>query len=160
MRTQSVGTFLILQLLAAASAANAQGLHACSLVSEADIQRITGKANPTKVPPSRSEAPGGRTQCNYVGLDIAVTPGVTAQNFETNRKAAAQQRNTTTEAVAGLGEEAYYLVSTRPSSSNVGVVFRVGTYQVALGDRVPSDSVASFKPKVAELAKIAAAKLR
>ena len=167
--TLGLGTLVTLQL-SAASAAVAQapasapkgqaGIHACSLVSEAEIQRVTGTTNRMSTPPSRSDAPNGGTQCNYVGLDIALTPGVTAQNFESNRKSAAQQRNTTTEPVSGVGEEAYYYVRTRSSSSNVGVVFRVGTYQVALGDSVPSDSVEKFKPKVVELAKIAAAKLR
>ena len=146
---------------AAASAPQGQqGIHACSLVTEADIQRITGTTNQMKTPPSRSDAPSGGTQCNYVGLDISVTPGVNAQNFQTNRKSAAQQRNTTTEPLTGVGDEAYFLVLSRASSSNVGVVFRVGTYQVALGDRVPANSVEAFKPKVVELARIAAAKLR
>jgi hypothetical protein len=167
--TLCLGTVVTLQLSAAsvpaaqapASAPQGQaGIHACSLVSEADIQRVTGTTNPTKTPPSRSDAPSGGTQCNFVGLDIALTPGVNAQNFQTNRKSAAQQRNSQTEPLSGVGEEAYFLIVTRASSSNVGVVFRVGTYQVALGDRVPADSVETFKPKIVELARIAAAKLR
>jgi hypothetical protein len=143
-----------------ASAAKGAGIHACSLVTEAEIQRVTGATNQMKTPPSRSDAPNGGTQCNYVGLDIALTPGVNAQNFDINRQAAAQQRNTTTEPVTGLGDEAYVYVRTRSGSSNVGVVFRAGTYQVALGDRVPSDSVKTFTPKVVELARIAATRLR
>lgn len=168
--TLCLGMVVTLQLSAAASVAVAQapasapkgqgGIHACSLVSEAEIQRVTGTTNRMNTPPSRADTPSGGTQCNYVGLDIALTPGVNAQNFQSNRKSAAQQRNTTTEPLAGVGEEAYYYVLTRSSSSNVGVVFRVGTYQVALGDRVSSDSVEEFKPKVVELARIAAARLR
>ena len=104
--------------------------------------------------------PNGATTCSYVGLDLTLTPRVTKQNFEANRKSAAQQQNTTTEPVAGVGEEAYFYIRTRPSSSNVGIVFRTGSYQVALGDRVRSDSVAWFKPKVVELARLAATKLR
>jgi hypothetical protein len=166
--TLCLRTLVTLQLWAApsaviaqapASAAKGASPHACSLVSEAEIQRVTGTTN-RMTPPSRSDAPNGGTQCNYVGLDIALTPGVNAQNFESNRKSAAQQRNTTTEPLTGLGDEAYFYVRTRSGSSNVGVVFRVGTYQVALGDSVPSDSVEIFKPKVVELAKIAAARLR
>lgn len=167
--TLCLGTVVTLQLAAPAvalarppaSAPNGQAAtHACSLVSDADIQRVTGTTNRAKTPPARADLPSGGTQCNYVGLDIALTPGVNAQNFETNRKSAAQQRNTTTEPLAGVGDEAYYYVQTRSSSSNVGVVFRVGTQQVALGDRVPSDSVEKFKLTLVELAKIAAAKLR
>ena len=168
--TLCLGTVVALQLSAAASVVVAHvpasalkgqaGIHACSLVTEAEIQRVTGTTNRMNTPPSRGDAPSGGSQCNYVGLDIALTPGVNAQNFESNRKSAAQQRNTTTEPLAGVGDEAYYYVRTRSSSSNVGVVFRVGTYQVALGDSVPSDSVEKFKPKVVELARIAAARLR
>ena len=165
-----LGTVVTLELSAAAAVSVAQapasalkgqaGLHACSLVSETEIQRVTGTTNRMNTPPSRADAPSGGTQCNYVGLDIALTPGVNAQNFQSNRQSAAQQRNTTTEPLAGVGEEAYYYVRARSSSSNVGVVFRMGTYQVALGDSVPAGSVEQFKSKLVELAKIAAAKLR
>ena len=165
-----MGTVVTLQLSAAVSAVATQatqpapkgqaGLHACELVTEAEVQRVTGTTNRMNTPPSRGGSPSGGTQCNYVGLDIALTPGVNAQNFQTNRNSAAQQRNTRTEALADVGDEAYYYVRARTSTSNVGVVFRVGTNQVALGDTVPSDSVEKFKPKVVELAKIAAAKLR
>ena len=104
--------------------------------------------------------PNGATTCNFVGLDITLTPRVTSPNFEANRKSAAQQPNTTTEPLSGVGEEAYYYIRSRSTSSNVGIVFRTGTNQVALGDRVRSDSVAWFKPKLVELAKLAATKLR
>ena len=165
-----MGTVVTLLLSAAVSTVAAEatqsapkgpsGLHACALVSEADIQRVTGTTNRMNTPPSRGGGASGGTQCNYIGLDIALTPGVNAQNFQTNRNSAAEQRNTKTEPLTGVGDEAYYYVRSRTSTSNVGVVFRVGTYQVALGDTVPSDSVEKFKPKFVELARIAAAKLR
>jgi hypothetical protein len=144
----------------AGQASQAGGIHACSLVSEADIARITGRPNQAAIPPERTDMPNGGTVCNFEGLDITLTPRVTKQNFETNRQSAAQGQNTTTEPLSGVGEEAYFYERKRSSSSNVGVVFRVGSYQVALGDRVSSDSVAWFKPKVVELAKLAAAKVR
>ena len=144
----------------AAKAAQAAGAHACSLLTDADIARITGRPNRVNIPPERSEMPNGSTTCNFVGLDITLTPRVTAQNFETNRKSAAQQPNTTTEPLSGVGDEAYFYVRTRPSSSNVGIVFRTGLNQIALGDRVRSDSVAWFKPKLVELAKLASKSVR
>jgi hypothetical protein len=136
------------------------GLHACSLLTDADITRIKGTPNQLNIPPERSEMPNGATMCNFVGLDLTLTPRVTKPNFESNRQSAGQERNTTTEPASGVGEEAYFYVKSRPTSSNVGIVFRVGSYQVALGDRVRSDSVAWFKPRLVELAKVAAAKLR
>lgn len=144
----------------AGTASQASGPHACSLLTDADIERVTGTKNRVNVPPERTDMPNGATVCNFVGLDLTLTPRVTKQNFEANRKSAGQERNTTIESTSGVGEEAYFYVKTRPASANVGVVFRVGTYQVALGDRVRSDSVAWFKPKAVELAKIAATKLR
>ena len=112
------------------------------------------------IPPERSEMPNGGSVCNFVGLDMTLTPRVTKQNFEANRKSAGTDRNTTTEPTSGVGEEAYFYVKSRVSSANVGIVFRGGSYQVALGDRVSSDSIAWLKPKLVELAKVAAAKLR
>jgi hypothetical protein len=158
--TLQLSTDLSVRVQAAGTRAGRQAIHACSLVSEADLQRITGTTNRPTSPPSRTETPNGATQCNYVGLNIALTPGVNAQNFQANRQSAAQQRGTVTEPLAGVGEEAYYFVRARTSSSQVGVVFRVGTHQVALGDSIPSASVDQFKPKLVELAKVAAAKLR
>ena len=143
----------------AGKASQATGLHACALLTDADITRITGTVNRFNTPPERSDMPNGATVCNFVGLDLTLTPRVTKQNFESNRKSAAQERNTTTEPVSGVGEEAYFYVRTRSSSSNVGIVFRTGSHQVALGDRVRSDSVAWFKPKLVELAKLAATRL-
>lgn len=171
--TLALGTIVSLHITADTRAAVAQAsaapagkasqgtsLHACSLLTDADITRIKGTPNPLNVPPDRTDMPDGASTCNFVGLDLTLTPRVTTQNFESNRKSAAQQPNTTTEPTSGVGEEAYFYVRTRPSSSNVGIVFRAGSYQVALGDRVRSDSVAWFKPKLVELAKVAAAKLR
>jgi hypothetical protein len=162
--TLALGTIVALHVTVGAHAAVAQaspaGLHACSLLTDADITRITGRPNQLNIPPDSSGMPNGSTTCNFVGLDLTLTPRVTKQNFESNRKSAGQDRNTTTEPTSGVGEEAYYYVKSRITSSNVGIVFRVGSYQIALGDRVRADSVAWFKPKLVELAKVAAAKLR
>jgi hypothetical protein len=171
--TRALGMLIALHLATAARAAVAQapaapagkasqttGLHACSLLTDVDITRIKGTRNQLNIPPDRTDMPNGASTCNFVGLDITLTPRVTKPNFASNRTSAAQERNTATEPASGVGEEAYFYVKSRPSSSNVGIVFRVGSYQVALGDRVRSDSVAWFKPKLVELAKVAAAKLR
>ena len=158
----TLGTIIAVHVTTGGEVAGAQAaaLHACSLLSDADILRITGTPNRFNTPPERSEMPNGGTVCNFVGLDITLTPRVTKENFEANRKSAGTERNTTIEPASGVGEAAYFYVKSRTTSANVGIVFRSGSYQVALGDRVRSDSVAWFKPKVVELAKIAAAKLR
>ena len=134
-------------------------LHACSLLSDADIVRITGRPNRMNTPPVRTEMPNGATTCSHVGLDITLTPRVTAQNFQANRKSQEAGKDMTVESASGVGDEAYYSVHARRSSSNVGIVVRRGTYQIALGDRVPTDSVAWMKPKLVELAKLAITKL-
>ena len=170
----ALGTILIAHALAGVSAAGAQtsgaqpgkgnqtaGVHACSLLSDADIVRVTGKPNHFKTPPETSEMPNGSTGCNFVGVDLTLTPGMTAQTFDINRKQAATGRNVTVEPVAGVGDEAYFYVRTRGrSNNNVGIVFRRGRYQIAMGELTHADSIAWFKPKLVELAKLAATKLR
>ena len=133
------------------SGSQAAGVHACSLLSDADIVRVTGRPNRLNVPPERSEMPNGATTCNFVGLDITLYPRVTPQNFQAMRKTEAGTKDVTVESTSGVGDEAYFSVRARRTSSNVGIIVRRGTYQVALGDRVPNDSVAWIKPKLVDL---------
>jgi hypothetical protein len=109
--------------------------------------------------PERTDMPNGATTCNYVGLDVTLSPRVTPQSFQATRKTEEAGKDVTVESVSGVGDEAYFSVRARRSSSNVGIIVRRGTYQIALGDRVPSDSVAWMKPKLVELAKLAVTKL-
>ena len=102
----------------------------------------------------------GVTTCSYVGLDMTLYPRVTPENFQTMRKREEATTGVTVESAAGVGDEAYFSVRGRRSSSNVGIIVRRGTYQLALGDRMPADSVAWMKPKLVELAKLAITKLK
>lgn len=159
------GTILTLHAAAGARDALAQtsgkstGPHACDLLSNADIARITGQPNRLSIAPERGELPS-LTQCNYYALDVALTPRVTSEVFASTRKQQETGKNVTIESVSGVGDEAYFYVRSRRSTNNVGIIVRAGTYQVALGDLTPADSVAWFKPKLVELAKLAVAKLR
>ena len=161
MRSLTPITLGIAVVVSAAAAGSQSAVpHACSLLSDADIARVTGKPNRANGPLQRSEQPTGLTQCSHYALDVALTPRVTPQTFERTRKGQEGGKNVTIEPVSGVGDEAYFYVRARRSTNNVGIIVRTGQYQVALGDLVSSDSVAWFKPKLVELAKLAAAKVR
>ena len=155
-----LSTLGIAVVSAAATGGQSAAPHACSLLSDADIARVTGNPNRFKVPIQRSELPSGLTQCNYYALDLALTPRMTPQSFASTRKAQEGGKNVTIESVSGVGDEAYFYVRSRRSTNNVGIIVRAGQYQVALGNLIPADSVAWFKPKLVELAKLAVTKLR
>lgn len=165
--TLTFGVMLALHAATSAPPATAQAptgktadIHACSLLADADIGRITGRPNRLNVPPERTEMPNGVTTCNYVGLDVTLYPRVTPQSFQATRKTEEAGKDVTVESVSGVGDEAYFSVRARRSSSNVGIIVRRGAYQLALGDRMPADSVAWMKPKLVELAKLALTKLK
>jgi len=135
-------------------------VHACSLFTEAEIAQITGRAAAVKFPADTSALPSGHTECHWVNLGAALTPNVTQQRFGTTRKQQETAKNTTIESVSGVGDEAYFWERRAGGDQYVGIVFRVGQYQLALSDMLPADSVAWLKPKLVELAKFAAPKLK
>ena len=135
-------------------------VHACSLFTDADIARITGRRAAHPFPADTSALPGGHTECHWVNLGAALTPNVTPQNFGATRKQQETAKNTTIESVSSVGDEAYFWDRRAGGDQYVGIVFRVGQYQLALSDMLPADSVAWFKPKLVELAKFAAPKLK
>jgi hypothetical protein len=135
-------------------------VHACSLFTDADIARITGRRTPIKFPADTSTLPSGHTECHWVNLGAALTPKVTPQGFAATRKQQESAKNTTIESVSGAGDEAYFWERRAGGDQYVGIVFRVGQYQLALSDMLPPDSVAWLKPKLVELAKFATPKLK
>ena len=135
-------------------------VHACSLFTDADIARITGRRAPITFPADTSALPSGHTECHWVNLGAALTPNVTAQLFEATRKQQVSAKNTTIESVSGVGDEAYFWQRRAGGDEYVGIVFRVGQYQLALSDMLPPDSVAWLKPKLVELGKFATPKLK
>jgi hypothetical protein len=150
-----------------ASAAMAQAtkdasgfVHACSLFTDADIARITGRLTRINFPADTSALPSGHTECHWVNLGAALTPKVTSQRFQATRKQQETAKNTTIESVSGVGDDAYFWERRAGGDQYVGIVFRVGQYQLALSDMLPPDSVAWLKPKLVELAKFAAPKLK
>jgi hypothetical protein len=162
----SLGVVGIVTMLSA-SAATAQAtkgpsgvVHACSLFTDADIARITGRVAPIKFPADTSALPGGHTECHWINLGAALTPKVTRQTFGATRKQQEAEKNTTIQSVSGVGDEAYFWQRPAGAEQYVGIVFRVGQYQLALSDMLPADSVAWLRPKLAELARFAAPKLK
>ena len=172
MISAALGTSFVVQALAGVSTATAQApagaaskggtsaINACSLLTVADIERVTGRPDRLKLPPQADQLPNGLTQCTWYDFTAALTPNMTPAWFDRNRQQEKAAKNSTVEPVSGIGDEAYFTVRSMRSESNVGIVVRAGTYQLAMGDLLPPDSVAWIKPKLVELAKLATAKLR
>jgi hypothetical protein len=135
-------------------------VHACSLFTDDDIARITGRRAAIKFPADTSALASGHTECHWVNLGAALTPRVTPQQFGATRKQEETAKNTTIESASGVGDEAYFWQRRVGGDQYVGIVFRVGQYQLVLSDMLPPDSVAWLKPKLVELAKFAAPKLK
>jgi len=135
-------------------------VHACSLFTDAVIAKITGRGTSVPFPADTSALPGGHTECHWVNLGAALTPNVTPQQFGATRKQQEAAKNTAIELISGLGEEAYFWERRAGGEQYVGLVFRVGQYQLALSDMLPADSVAWFKPKLVQLAQFATPKLK
>jgi hypothetical protein len=134
-------------------------VHACSLFTDADIARITGRAA-VNWPADTSALPSGHTECHWVNLGAALTPKVTPEQFAATRKRQEAAKDIAVASVSGVGDEAYFMERKTGGEQYVGIVFRVGQYQLALSDALPADSVAWLKPKLVELAKFAAPKLK
>jgi hypothetical protein len=135
-------------------------VHACSLFTDDDIARITGRRAAVKWPADTSALPSGHTECHWVNLGAALTPKVTPEQFAATRKRQEAAKNMTVASVSGVGDEAYFMERASRTDHQVGIVFRVGQYQLALSDMLAPDSVAWLKPKLVELAKFAAPKLK
>jgi hypothetical protein len=157
----SVATMLGGRAAMAQATKGASGaVHACSLFTDADIAQITGRSTPVKFPADTSALPSGHTECHWVNLGAALTPNVTPQRFGATRKQQETAKNTAIESVSGVGDEAYFWERPAGGDQYIGIVFRVGQYQLALSDMLPADSVAWLKPKLVALAKFAAPKLK
>jgi hypothetical protein len=62
--------------------------------------------------------------------------------------------------VSGVGDEAYYLWNPKPGPYRaVGIVYRLGTRQLAIGEMVPSDSIEGRKPTLLSFARLTAPKV-
>jgi hypothetical protein len=171
MISRSLGALGVASLLGAPTAsaqapagtsarAGQAAVHACSLFTDAEIARITGRRAPISFPADTATLPSGHTECHWMNLGAALTPNVTPQRFAATRKQQETAKDVKVTPVSGVGDEAYFWERSAGPDRYTGIVFRVGQYQLALSDMLPPDSVAWLKPKLVELAKFATPKLR
>ena len=154
-------TAIAMHLSATLSAAAAQAkgepttLHACSLLSPAEIRRISGKEDPLNLPPRRTDLAGGITECGYLGYNLSLNPDIPSAEFAASRKRQTQS-GAKIEAIAGLGDEAYYW----EQGMQLGIALRIGQRRLAMVDLIQPDELQAAKTIMLNLAKAAAAKMR
>ena len=163
----TLGMVAAVQLAVAVPTAGAQasGPNACAFIDAAELKKLTGRTDVLGTGPERSapEAlPKHMSQCTYLNFTFALTTNMNAEAFaKTRQNQTANTNRWKLQPISGLGDEAYYMWDGRPGSyRSVGVVFRKGTQQIALGDLVSSEEVESLKQVLLTVAKAIAARMR
>ena len=164
----TLGVSVILQVTVAASASDAQAAdpHACTYFQASDLLKITGRKDVLGEGPQASkpgETAAGTTECDFLSISMTVTSNMTPAWFARDKTMLEKSPDRwKVESVSGLGDEAYYMWDPRPGSNrNVGIVYRAGGKRVSVGELAESsDSIASAKPMLMQIAKLALPKLK
>lgn len=157
----TLGIAIVVHLGVAVPPAAGQGAspHACSLITAGEMQRLTGRKDFVGLTPrasSPSELPAHMSECAFLDMSLTLTSTMTPEWFARNRQQSqARPDRWKVQSISGLGDEGYYLWDPRPGSDrSVGIVFRVGNKQLAIGDLVPSDSIDVMKSRLLSIAKL------
>jgi hypothetical protein len=139
--------------------------HACSLINAAELQRITGRkdfAGLSPRPSKPSELPAHMSECDFLDMSFTLTNTMTPEWFARNRdQSQTKPDRWKVQSISGLGDEGYYLWDPRPGDNrSVGIVFRSGSKQVAIGDLVPADSIEVVKSQLLSIAKLTVPRLK
>lgn len=135
-----------------AAPAMAQG--ACSLLSKAEVKPFAPNPSVFDMIPPSEEPVGKGSACNYPGIYIQIDP-FTFATIEAERKKPGEKFET----VPGVGAAAYARENTR--SDDAEIFFRVGQRVATIQMSIPAGSTyASVKPRLVDLAKALAAKLK
>lgn len=135
-----------------ASPAIAQG--ACSLLSKAEVKPFAPNPSVFDMIPPSEEPVGKGTSCGFPGIFIQIDPFAFSV-IEAERKKPGEKFET----VPGVGDAAYARENTR--SDDAEIYFRVGQRVATIQLGIPvGSSYAAVKPRLIDLAKILAAKLK
>jgi hypothetical protein len=161
----TLGISALVQVAVAVPVASGQSAdpHACSYVQASDWLRITGRKDFLGRGPQASkpgETAAGTTECGFLTISLTVTSNMTPAWFARDRTSLEKTPDKwKVESVSGLGDEAYWMWDPRPGSNrNVGLVIRAAGKRVTVGEL--SDSVASSKPMLMQIAKLALPKVK
>ena len=147
---------MVLVSITAAPAAPADVVHACALLSKAEVKKIMPWQDFLDQMPVEEEAIAGGTACSYPTVRVQVMANDAARwkGFVNALK------NSPTEAIPGVGDEGYLRDN---KGYNAEFVARVGgqilTIQRSL-DSMQGMTLEKAKPGIIELAKAYVAKLR
>ena len=161
----ALGIITIVQAAAALSSASAQaaGVDACTVISTAELKRITGRQDilgrgPQAADPS--ETPKGVSECEHLALSFSLTSAMTHDRFVDTQKSQVKG-GTKISPVSGVGDEAYLWWDPKSQyNAQVGIAFRVGARRLVIMDMTKQDSIEALKPMLLNVAKAAAPKLR
>lgn len=149
---------------ARAGSAKPQSLRACSLLTKAEIKKVTGTHTPAlfeQIPGREESLASGGTECFYPGITIQLDAHpVTA--FEATRKRYMDSGRTKFEPATGIGDQAYFYEQDAMKESHVAGIFtRVGQHVLTISMDVNTPQTAdTIRPLVVALSKAAVAKLQ
>ena len=143
------------------AAGQAASPKACALFDAAELKRLTGRKDVLGQGPQADETPAkGLSECEFLDLHFALTSNMTPEWFQRTRDGEVKT-GMKVQPVSGVGDEAYYLWNPKPGSYRaVGIVYRSGSKQLAIGEMLPSDSIEVAKPRLLAIAKLTAPKVR
>ena len=164
--TPTFGALMLVQAAAAVAGGQARAAGseptACSILSTREIEQITKRTNRFNIPPQASappETPKGVTECDYLGITVSLTAGMTAKWFDQSRESQIKNKENV-ERASGIGDDAYYWSRLQGSNSLSGLMVRIGSTRLSIMDMLPADSIAIVRPTLVALAKAAEPKLR
>jgi hypothetical protein len=154
MRARLFAVFVLFSALASAQTAKQSGIQACSLITKADVERVTGQkqfSDPTPI----------GSGCGFDNAQVLIYSSETA--WESTMKIFGQDKAARTP-ITGLGDKAYSFNSTprtKNEDANAFVVVTKSMYTIAVSVAAPEGkSPASVQPQALELAKIVLGKLK
>ena len=159
----TLGVALIVAAHMTASPATAQladGLKACSLMTQREVMDVTKKTYQFVIPPSATDDIKGVSECQILDYNFSLVGTETPQSFAALRQRQSTEKGITVQPLSGVGDDAFYYIRHGGSATVVAVFMRVGKRRLAIQDMVPDDSAAHAKPVLVALAKAAAPKLK
>jgi len=161
----ALGVLAIVHTVASFSSANAQAtnVNACTVISTAELKRITGRQDflgRGPQPADPSETPKGVTECEHLALSFSLTSAMTHDWFVETQKSQVKD-GTKVSPVSDVGDEAYLWWDPKSeTNAQVGIAFRVGARRLVIMDLTSRDSIEALKPMLVSVAKAAVPNLR